>query len=418
MAEDTGLLSSNVSAGDDGLASQYNNLRADTKKMRQEEFNAGATIAGATLPVPVYQNTSDNEVYACDANVATALEFFGFAISDGTDGNAIIVQHTGIVGGFTGLDEGEKYYVQDAAGTIGKAKGSIIVLVGNAISSTELLIIKEESKTEAWAYQELIQDNTLVTPGTYGYDVCFSDDKLNFYLLNTITGYIYVTHYKMDLSTGLYYRVGNITVVSAGSTSGGGVTYYNGYVYVIGMDSGGTQFCKRYADDLTGATTITISGGANSEKHSLTNNGATFYTFDTSDLTGGYYTLSGTTLTRGGDIAAVTGMSGGGTGAYMHTLANDGTNLIIGFSYDNTVATATELRMTLWKVPFAGGAASALSTIEKFNLNRTERGLMGITTYGDNTAQEYVVLRMLFGISTAHAIWDMFSMKKINKSIL
>ena len=146
MAEDTGLLSSNVSAGDDGLASQYNNLRADTKKMRQEEMTAGATIAGATLPVPVYQNTSDNEVYACDANVATALEFLGFAISDGTDGNAIIVQHTGIVGGFTGLDEGEKYYVQDAIGTIGKAKGTYKILVGRAISSTELLILKEDPK--------------------------------------------------------------------------------------------------------------------------------------------------------------------------------------------------------------------------------------------------------------------------------
>ena len=144
MAEDTGLLSSNVSAGDDGLASQYNNLRADTKKMRQEEMTAGATIAGATLPVPVYQNTTDNEVYACDADQAATIEFFGFAISDGTDGNAIIVQHTGIVGGFTGLDEGEKYYVQDTAGTIGKTPGTTKILVGRSISSTELLILNEE----------------------------------------------------------------------------------------------------------------------------------------------------------------------------------------------------------------------------------------------------------------------------------
>ena len=145
MAEDTGLLSSNVSAGDDGLASQYNNLRADTKKMRQEEFNAGATINGATLPVPVYQNTTDNEVYACDANVATALNFIGFAISDGTNGNAIIVQHTGTVGGFSGLDEGELYYVQDVAGTIGTTKGTYAILVGIAISETELIIIKSPS---------------------------------------------------------------------------------------------------------------------------------------------------------------------------------------------------------------------------------------------------------------------------------
>ena len=144
MSENTGLLSSDVSAGDDGLATQYNNLRADTKKMRQEEMTAGATIDGATLPVPVYQNTSDNEVYACDANVSTALNFFGFAISDGTDGNAIIVQHTGIVGGFTGLQEGQKYYVQDTVGTIGKTPGEYKILVGRAISTTEILIIKED----------------------------------------------------------------------------------------------------------------------------------------------------------------------------------------------------------------------------------------------------------------------------------
>ena len=145
MAEDTGLLSADVSAGDDGLATQYNNLRADTKKMRQEEFNAGATIDGDTLPVPVYQNTSDNEVYACDADVSTALEFIGFAISDGTNGNPIIVQHTGTVGGFSGLTEGARYYVQDAAGTIGTSKGTYEVFVGIAISETELFIIKAPS---------------------------------------------------------------------------------------------------------------------------------------------------------------------------------------------------------------------------------------------------------------------------------
>jgi len=144
MAENTGLLSADVSAGDDANASQYNNLRADTKKMRQEEMTAGATINGATLPVPVYQNTTDNEVYACDADDTDKLNFLGFAITDAIDAGAIIVQHTGIVGGFTGLDEGEKYYVQDTAGTIGKTPGTYAILVGVAISATELLIDKKK----------------------------------------------------------------------------------------------------------------------------------------------------------------------------------------------------------------------------------------------------------------------------------
>lgn len=81
--------------------------------------NAGETLNGATLPVPVYQNKTDNELYACDANDNTKYKFIGFATSNSTDGNPIVLQTSGIVSGFTSLDEGEKYYVQDSVGTIG-----------------------------------------------------------------------------------------------------------------------------------------------------------------------------------------------------------------------------------------------------------------------------------------------------------
>lgn len=111
-------------------------------KLGIKTVTAGATIAGATLPVPVYQNKTDNEFYACDANDTGAMKFIGFAISNGTDGNSFQVQFTGIVSGFSGLDEGEKYYVQDTAGTIGTTIGTYEILVGIAISPTELLIQK------------------------------------------------------------------------------------------------------------------------------------------------------------------------------------------------------------------------------------------------------------------------------------
>lgn len=105
-------------------------------------LNAGETINGATLPVPVFQNKTDNELYACDANDNTKYKFIGFAISNSTDGNSITLQTAGVVSGFTGLDEGEKYYVQDAAGTIGSTPGTMEILVGVAISPTQLLIQK------------------------------------------------------------------------------------------------------------------------------------------------------------------------------------------------------------------------------------------------------------------------------------
>jgi hypothetical protein len=104
--------------------------------------NAGETINGATLPVPVYQDKADNEVYACDANDTNKIKFLGFAISNSTNGNAIAVQGSGVVAGFTALDEGQKYYVQDTAGTIGTTPGTQEILVGIAISTTELLIQK------------------------------------------------------------------------------------------------------------------------------------------------------------------------------------------------------------------------------------------------------------------------------------
>lgn len=107
-----------------------------------KSVTAGATISGATLPVPVYQNKTDNEFYACDANDTAAMKYLGFAIGNGTDGAAVNVQFTGIVSGFTGLSEGEKYYLQDTVGTIGSTIGTYGILVGVAISETEILIQK------------------------------------------------------------------------------------------------------------------------------------------------------------------------------------------------------------------------------------------------------------------------------------
>ena len=105
-------------------------------------LNAGEAINGATLPVPVYQNTTDNELYACDGNDIAKLKYIGFAITNSTDGNPIKLQTNGIVSGFAGLEEGKMYFVQDAVGTIGTTAGTYHLPVGRAISETQLLIKK------------------------------------------------------------------------------------------------------------------------------------------------------------------------------------------------------------------------------------------------------------------------------------
>lgn len=116
-----------------------------------KSVTAGATINGATTPVPVYQNDSDFEFYACDANDTAATKFLGFAISNGTDGATMLVQFDGIVSGFTGLTRGEKYYVTDTAGTISTTAGTNEILVGFAISTTEILIMKSKRRATGTA---------------------------------------------------------------------------------------------------------------------------------------------------------------------------------------------------------------------------------------------------------------------------
>ncbi len=130
-------------------ADQKSALQGDTTPDATNKFltkgkliTAGETINGATLPVPIYQNKIDNEFYVCDANDATKYKFLGFAISNGTDGNSMYAQFSGIVSGFSGLDEGQKYYVSDTAGTISNTPGTQEILVGIAISTTEILIQK------------------------------------------------------------------------------------------------------------------------------------------------------------------------------------------------------------------------------------------------------------------------------------
>jgi len=137
--------------------------KLDSWTNSQKALVAGETIAGATLPVAVYQNTTDNEFYACDGNDTDKMKYQGFAISDGTDGNPITVQFSGVVSGFTGLSEGEKYYVQDDK-TIGITIGTYGIQVGVAVSETELFI--EKAKDEYMGSLSVNKQSNVAGSGT------------------------------------------------------------------------------------------------------------------------------------------------------------------------------------------------------------------------------------------------------------
>ena len=132
----------------------------------KDSLTYGETIAGDTLAVPVYQDTSDNKIYKCDADTTSKINFLGFAIEDGNDTDSKYVQLVGIVKGFSGLDEGKKYYVTNTAGSIGLNGGTYRILVGQAISATELFIIKNKRIITGTFTDSVVANNATTTSDT------------------------------------------------------------------------------------------------------------------------------------------------------------------------------------------------------------------------------------------------------------
>jgi len=157
----------------DLLTADESNLLAESNRI---QMTAGDTINGATLPVPCYFNDADNEIYAADADdIATTDPYIGFAITNSTDGNSIIVQTGGVVSGFSGLTEGAYYYIQGTAGTIGTAVGTVEKCVGVAISETE---INMDLKPDGMEYISSASDsggNNLTAPAEARFAIIYID---------------------------------------------------------------------------------------------------------------------------------------------------------------------------------------------------------------------------------------------------
>lgn len=131
------------------ITNQYGGLLTESQKndlvnsLIGSSFESGEALTGATSPVPVYQDQSDNRLYKADANDTSKVRFIGFVTSDASGaGEAVDFRGVGVVGGFTGLTEGVMYYVQDTAGTIDVTPATTLIQVGRAISATEILIEK------------------------------------------------------------------------------------------------------------------------------------------------------------------------------------------------------------------------------------------------------------------------------------
>lgn len=105
-------------------------------------YIASSTFTGATLPQAAF-TTSSGTASTSNANGTTTSSFSGFALTSASIGGNVSVQTSGLVPGFSGLTKGAVYYTQGTDGTIGLTPTTYSVKVGVAVSTTEILIQKE-----------------------------------------------------------------------------------------------------------------------------------------------------------------------------------------------------------------------------------------------------------------------------------
>ena len=193
-------------------------------------LTAGETINGATLPVAVYMDDTDNELKACDGNDTATFEFIGFAISNSTDGNDITIQTKGIVDGFTGLDTGKKYYVHDDK-TIGTTVGTYEVLVGIAISATQILIFKNEFQlagTESLNATAVPEGTRMIIVALTVHDADGIIGEVVLMRNGKLTGTLALTNSQGPVTTTgtVTWDVGATTVTMSGQATAGTCYYY------------------------------------------------------------------------------------------------------------------------------------------------------------------------------------------------
>lgn len=106
------------------------------------ELTADATGVSARDVIAI--DGSGNATKA-DANDSNKQKIIGFALNTATSGNTVYVAQVGLIGGFSGLSAGSKYYASTTAGGISSTppstSGDVIFQVGYAVSTTQVAIL-------------------------------------------------------------------------------------------------------------------------------------------------------------------------------------------------------------------------------------------------------------------------------------
>ena len=240
-------------------------------KLAAEEINAdlpvvvnsGETINGATLPVAVFMDDTADELLACDADDSARLQFDGFAISNSTNGNPITLQKDGVVDGFTGLDIGKKYYVQDDK-TIGTAIGTNPVLVGVAISATQILIIKNGRMATGSISQFTRDDDASGGTEDQKTTIGFNPKYLILEIIGGSNGaetpkQKSVIHKHVATEIGITIDENSIIVIYAGTTVVGTGGFINGSLEILSVDSTGFTLRVTWGGTFGGGGSRTVT---------------------------------------------------------------------------------------------------------------------------------------------------------------
>ena len=90
-----------------------------------------------------FASSAAGRVIRASTNQSNRKQFVGFVTSSVANAASVNVQSNGIVSGFTGLTAGTKYYVSDTITSIGTSAGSLKILCGIAVSTTQLLVLRQ-----------------------------------------------------------------------------------------------------------------------------------------------------------------------------------------------------------------------------------------------------------------------------------
>lgn len=163
------------------------------------------------------------------------------------------------------------------------------------------------------------------------------DDIYTVYKNQTATQDCRFRRFTRD-TTGNYYLTTNTLTASVGFTGSSqyaGIAVGASYVWRACLNNAGTDILiTRYNRDLTGATTMTISGSANTDIGHMCGDDNTLYIGKTGvTATVAVYTISGTTATRGSDITL------GDNGLTRVGMFFNGTNIV--YATDSAIKTYT-----------------------------------------------------------------------------